>query len=81
MMTSGVTTSSIPQMMYSDTPLLAADSDNDAEDEDFPTAALNDPGWPKEPISVRQICIHMAPANLATGYFCQLLTPTTGDHL
>ena len=34
---------STDDLTTSDTPLLAADSDNDAEEEDFPVSALNDP--------------------------------------
>ena len=69
------------QLTFSDTPLLAADSDNDAQEEDFPTTALNDPVWSEEPIPDRQICIHMAPDNSATGYFFPITHPTTGAHL
>ena len=36
-------------LTVSDIPLLAADSDSNTE-EDFPTVALNDPVWYKEPI-------------------------------
>ena len=42
---------------------------------DFPTAALHDLVQFKEPIPDRQMCIHTAPDNSATGYSFQLPNP------
>ena len=58
-------------LAFSDTPLLAADSNNSAEEEDSPTAVV----WSEEPIPDRQICTHMALDNSGTGYFFQLPPP------
>ena len=60
----------------SDTPILAADSDSNMEEEDFPTSALSDPVWSKEPIPDRQLCIQMALDNSVTG----LPTPLQGPN-
>ena len=62
---------------FSYMPLLAADYHSYTEEEDFPTAALNDLVWSEEPTPDRQLCIHMAQDNSATG----LPTPLHGAHL
>ena len=62
-------------MTVSDTPLLAVDYNSDMKEEDFFTAALYDLVWSEESIPDRQLSIHMAPDNSATGYFSQLPIP------
>ena len=62
------------QLILSDTPPPAPDSNDDAEEADFPTAPLNDLVWSKETIPDRQLCIHMAIDNSGTSYFPHLST-------
>ena len=51
------------------------DSDNDEED-DFPTAELNDPVWSEEPTPNRQwLCIHLIPHQSITGHTPRPATP------
>ena len=45
---------------------LAVDSDDNEEEEDFPTGPLDDLVWSKEPIPERDLCIHMALRKLET---------------
>ena len=51
------------------------DSDED-EEEEFPTAELNNPVWSEKPISDRQqLCIHLIPCRSITGHLPRPATP------
>ena len=41
-------------------PLVVDPSDDDEEEEDFPTAPLDDLVWSEEPIPARHVCIYRA---------------------
>ena len=48
------------------------DPNDDEEEEDFPTAPLDDLVWSKEPIPERDLCIHMAPGRPEASYPSQI---------
>ena len=50
----------------------AVESNDDEEEEDIPTAFLDDLVWPEESIPERDLCIHMAAREPETGYPSQI---------
>ena len=58
-------------MIYHHTDDSFQDATNEEEEEDFPTAPLNDDVWLEEQVPVRHSCIHeQSQPNFLYSYFC-----------
>ena len=64
-------------LSHDDLPSPVVDSNDDEEEEDFPTAPCDDWVWSVEPIPERDLCIHMAQRKPETS-FLPKYHPTTG---
>ena len=60
---------------FDDSTSPTVDANDAEEEEDFPTASLDDLVWSEEPLLDRDLCIHMALRKSETSYPFQIPTP------